>query len=219
MNNSLPPRLGVDIGRVIIDGSSHPAGGDTAFFTGDEATMLATPEMSGAVETIARLVRLFAGNVWLVSKCGPKVQARTERWLAAHDFFGRTGMSRRNVRFCRQRADKRDHCIELGLTHFVDDHPEVHQAIRGAVIHQYYFGPQAHGVPSHGERPGPTSKARSAHPSRPTACAIPDDTIGFASPCRPPPQRRAPGVRYPWVTAPRSSGRIVLATSLRSLSS
>jgi hypothetical protein len=38
------PRLGIDIGRVIIDGSSHPEGGDAAFFQGDEATMLATPE-------------------------------------------------------------------------------------------------------------------------------------------------------------------------------
>ena len=29
------PRLGIDIGRVIIDGPAHP-GGDTAFFSGDE---------------------------------------------------------------------------------------------------------------------------------------------------------------------------------------
>jgi hypothetical protein len=151
MTRSLKPRLGVDIGRVIIDGSAHPAGGDTAFFTGDEATMLATPEVPGAVEAISRLVLLFDGHVWLVSKCGARVQARTERWLAAHDFFRRSGMCEGNLRFCRRRADKRDHCLELGLTHFVDDHPEVHEAIRGAVIHQYYFGPQARPVPSYGE--------------------------------------------------------------------
>jgi hypothetical protein len=151
MTSSTQPRLGVDIGRVIIDGTSHPAGGDTAFFTGDESTMLATPEVPGAIETIARLISIFDGNLWLVSKCGPRVQARTERWLAAHDFFRRTGMNRRNVRFCRQRADKRHHCIELGLTHFVDDHPEVHEAIRGAVIHQYYFGPQHRRVPAYGD--------------------------------------------------------------------
>jgi hypothetical protein len=47
------------------------------------------------------------------------------------------------VRFCRTRPEKRDHCEQLGLTHFVDDHPEVHAAIRGAVAHQYLFGPQA----------------------------------------------------------------------------
>ncbi len=150
MTRSLPYRLGIDIGRVIIDGSSHPHGGDTAFFSGDEATMLATPEMPGAVQTIARLVDLFGGQVWLVSKCGTRVQERTERWLRAHHFFSRTGMRAENVRFCRQRADKREHCLELGLTHFVDDHPEVHEAIHGAVAHQYYFGPQTRPVPPHG---------------------------------------------------------------------
>jgi hypothetical protein len=86
------PRLGIDIGRVIIDGPAHPGGGDTAFFTGDEEAMLATPEMAGAVATIARLVPRFHGQVWLVSKCGPRVQARTRRWLAGRDFFGRQAL-------------------------------------------------------------------------------------------------------------------------------
>ena len=136
------PRLGIDIGRVIINGPAHPGGGDTAFFTGDEATMLATPEVPGSVETIARLVPRFAGRVWLVSKCGERVQKRTERWLVAHDFFARTGVDPAHVRFCRARPDKRVHCTELGLTHFVDDHPGVHEALRGAVAYQYLFGPQ-----------------------------------------------------------------------------
>src|SRR5689334_16267078 len=104
--NIREPRLGIDIGRVIIDGSAHPDGGDTAFFDGDEATMLATPEMAGAVEAIATLGLLFEGRVWLVSKCGPRVQARTLRWLDGHDFYRRTGLPVRNVRFCRARADK-----------------------------------------------------------------------------------------------------------------
>jgi tRNA(Leu) C34 or U34 (ribose-2'-O)-methylase TrmL len=144
------PRLGIDIGRVIIDGSAHPAGGDTAFFSGDEATMLATPEMAGGVEAIARLTALFGRRVWLVSKCGRTVQDRTLRWLDAHDFYARTGLPRDQIRFCRARPDKRIHCVELGLTHFVDDHPEVHEAIRGYVDHQYFFGPQRRPVPSYG---------------------------------------------------------------------
>lgn len=143
-------RLGIDIGRVIIDGSAHPGGGDTAFFQGDEATMLATPEMPGAIASIARLAGLFAGQVWLVSTCGPVVQARTLRWLVGHDFYRRTSIPPANVRFCRARQDKRLHCLELALTHFVDDHPEVHAAIRGAVAHQYFFGPQVAGVPGYG---------------------------------------------------------------------
>jgi hypothetical protein len=144
------PRLGIDIGRVIIDGPSHPGGGDTAFFQGDETTMLATPEMAGSVASIARLTRRLDGRVWLVSKCGPRVQARTLRWLDGHDFYRRTGLPHDHVRFCLTRPDKRRHCLELALTHFVDDHPEVHDAIRGTVDYQYFFGPQAQPVPGYG---------------------------------------------------------------------
>ncbi|MGC5032988.1 hypothetical protein [Micromonospora sp. DT229] len=153
--NAPSPRLGIDIGRVIIDGSAHPSGNDTAFFSGDEANMLATPEVSEAVATIARLVPHFDGRVWLISKCGPRVQARTLRWLAAHDFYRRTGVDPRQVRFCRARADKRAHSLDLALTHFIDDHPEVHAAIQGAVDHQYFFGPQRRPVPYYGH-PTPT---------------------------------------------------------------
>jgi hypothetical protein len=144
------PRLGIDIGLVIINGPAHPGGGDTAFFQGDEATMLATPEMAGAVEAIARLMRLFGGQVWLVSKCGPRVQARTLRWLDGHDFYQRTTLPPDHVRFCRTRPGKRIHCQQLALTHFIDDHPEVHAAIRGTVDHQYFFGPQPRPVPGYG---------------------------------------------------------------------
>jgi len=144
------PRLGIDIGRVIIDGASHPDGGDTAFFNGDEATMLATPEMAGSVDAIATLVSQVDGRVWLVSKASLKIQAKTLRWLDERDFYRRTGLPRDQVRYCRARADKRIHCVELRLTHFVDDHPEVHEAIRGTVEHQYFFGPQREPVPSYG---------------------------------------------------------------------
>lgn len=140
-------RLGVDIGRVIIDGPAHPRGGDTAFFSGTEADMLATPEVPDAVATIARLTARLDGRVWLVSKCGPRVQGRTLRWLDAHDFHRRTGVPDDHVLFCRARADKRGHCLDLGLTHFVDDHPEVHEAIRDVVAYRYRFGPQRRPVP------------------------------------------------------------------------
>ncbi|GAB6903221.1 hypothetical protein [Kineosporia succinea] len=142
MKRPLPPRLGVDIGRVIIDGSSHPDGGDTAFFQGSEEVMLATPEMPGALEALTRLTALFDGRVWLVSKCGARVEERSRRWLAAHDFHERTGIPASHLRFCRERRDKRIHCERLGLTHFVDDRPDVHAAIVDVVGHRYLFGPQ-----------------------------------------------------------------------------
>lgn len=124
-------RLGIDIGRVIIDGSSHPDGGDTAFFSGDRATLLRTPAMPLAFETIARLTALFDRQVWLVSKAGPRVQQRSLDWLHHHDFFTHTGIPATNVRFCLRRADKAIHCTELAITHFIDDNLEVHQALAG----------------------------------------------------------------------------------------
>lgn len=144
--DSREPRWGIDIGRVVIDGSAHPHGGDTAFFTGSEQVMLATPQVPGAIETIARLVPLFDGRVWLVSKCGPRVQQRSLRWLAHHRFFERTGIPADHVRFCLRRPDKRTISAELGLTHLVDDRPDVHQAVRDVVAHRYLFGPQRPGV-------------------------------------------------------------------------
>ncbi|WP_236030407.1 hypothetical protein [Paractinoplanes lichenicola] len=133
-------RLGVDIGRVIIGGGS-PGGGDTQFFSGDTARMLATPAMPEAFATLARLVPQF-DEVWLVSKCGERVRRSTRLWLDHHDFAGRTGIPRDNVRFCLRRPEKAIHCAELGITHFVDDKLDVHEALRGIVPHRYLFGPQ-----------------------------------------------------------------------------
>ncbi len=146
------PKLGVDIGRVLIDGSAHPDGGDTAFFQGSEEVMLATPEMAGAFDAIARLTALFDGQVWLVSKCGDRVEQRTRRWLQAHDFSGRTGVPADNLRFCRARKDKRIHCVDLGLTYFVDDRSDVHEAIADVVPHRYLFGPQRPGTSARAHR-------------------------------------------------------------------
>jgi hypothetical protein len=134
-------RLGIDIGRVIIDGGSGP-GGDTAFFQGSQASMLRTPALPGAFESISRLVDLFNGEAWLISKCGPRIQQRSLDWLHHHDFFTRTGLADGNYRFCLRRPDKAIHCADLAITHFIDDKPDVHTALAGVVPHRYLFGPQ-----------------------------------------------------------------------------
>src|ERR1700748_2618362 len=98
-------RIGIDIGRVIIGGE----GADTSFLDGDEGAAMATPEVTGAFTSIAELWRRYEGRVWLVSKAGDRVQARTRRWLDARGFFAETGMTRDRLRFCRQRREKADH--------------------------------------------------------------------------------------------------------------
>jgi hypothetical protein len=129
-------RLGIDIGRVIID---SPPGADTAFFHGDHATVLRTPFVPGAFDVIPRLVD---GQAWLISKCGPRIQQRSLAWLHHHDFFHRTGIPATNIRFCLRRPDKAIHCADLAITHFIDDKPDVHTALRDVVPHRYLFGPQ-----------------------------------------------------------------------------
>jgi hypothetical protein len=129
-------KLGIDIGRVIINGTTGP--GDTSFFAGDTAAMLRTPAVPDAFDTIARLVPRFA-DTWLVSKCGPRVQQRSLTWLHHHDFFARTGIAADHVRFCLRRPEKALHCADLGLTHFVDDKADVIAAVRPVVRHAYLF--------------------------------------------------------------------------------
>jgi hypothetical protein len=141
MNENLTPqiRLGIDIGRVLIDGAAHPDGGDTAFFTGDH---LRTPPMAGAFDVLPRLVERFGGQAWLISKCGPRVQARTREWLAHHRFAERAGIPDGNLRFCLRRPEKAGICAGLGITHMVDDRADIPATLDGVVPHRFLFGPQ-----------------------------------------------------------------------------
>lgn len=130
-------RIGIDIGRVLIDGGP---GADTAFFGRSESAAMATPAVPGAFAAVARLVDRTAGRIWLVSKCGDRIQARTRSWLAHHHFHERTGVSPDHLEFCRLRPDKATICARLAITHFIDDRPDVLLAMTGVVPHRYLFG-------------------------------------------------------------------------------
>src|SRR5438045_1669903 len=98
--NTKKNKLGVDIGRVIIQGD----GPDTNFLDASEEDAMRAPAMAGVVESLGRLVERFGGdNVWIVSKCGPRIEARSRAWLARRRFFEATGIVRENIRFCKQR--------------------------------------------------------------------------------------------------------------------
>lgn len=140
MKHITEPRIGVDVGRVLVEGLVP--GADTSFFTGGDDDLVATPEVAGALDGLARLVDRFDGRVWLVSKCGPRIQERTLRWLSGNDVYALTGLDPEQVRFCRARPDKAVHARRLRLTHFVDDRPDVHTALADLVPHRYLFGPQ-----------------------------------------------------------------------------
>lgn len=147
VNTSTEPRLGVDFGRVIHGGAAVSGEEDTVFLSGDAEEAMRSPATDGMFEVLPGLVARFGGRVWVISKCGERIQDRTLRWLDRNDFYRRTGIAPGNVRFCRKRADKAGHCEELGITHMVDDRLDVHVALRGLVPYLYLFGPQPASAP------------------------------------------------------------------------
>ena len=135
-------KLGIDIGRVLISPDSQNGRADTSFIGGSLETAIATPPYEGMFEIVPKLVELFEGQVWLVSKAGPRVQEKTRCWLKHHAFFASTGIPADNLRFCLERPQKAQHCSELRITHFIDDRFDVLMYLEGVVPNRYLFGPQ-----------------------------------------------------------------------------
>ena len=140
-------KLGIDVGRVLISpgDDSRP---DTSFIGGTLEDALNTPAYAGMFDVVPDLVRRFGGQVWIVSKCGARIQERTQQWFGHHRFFERTGIDSGNVRFCLKRPEKAIHCRELGITHFIDDRTDVLAAMIDMVPNLYLFGPQRAAAPA-----------------------------------------------------------------------
>ncbi|GAA2733972.1 hypothetical protein GCM10010439_55290 [Actinocorallia aurantiaca] len=134
-------RLGVDLGRVVVGANRNAQG---RVFLDDPRQM---PLIEGAFEVLPRLVERFGGRAWVISRVSEEGEPLSLAWLEHHDFYGRTGIPRENVRYCRKREDKADHCAELGITHMIDDRMDVHRAIRDLVPYRYLFGPQEEEIP------------------------------------------------------------------------
>ncbi|MEZ5955602.1 MAG: hypothetical protein R3C27_00090 [Hyphomonadaceae bacterium] len=127
--------LGVDIGGVLIDRVAD--GTDTSFFSD---RFLETPAVADGFATLARLRERFGDGMHVVSKCGPNVERKSKLWLAHNRFTEITGISLRQVHFCRKRIEKAPICARLGVTHFVDDRYDVMRHLT-MVKHRYLFRP------------------------------------------------------------------------------
>jgi hypothetical protein len=138
-------RLGVDIGGVIIDRVNDNT--DTSFFG---PNYLSTTPVPDVFEELGRIVTAeFGDNTWLISKCGPKVEAKSREWLSHHDFYQRTGIARDHVVFCRDRAGKAPIAADLEITHFIDDRLEVLGYLVDIVPNLYLFNPSQAEVVKH----------------------------------------------------------------------
>ncbi|GAB2806668.1 hypothetical protein GCM10022221_00040 [Actinocorallia aurea] len=134
-------RLGVDLGRVVV-GANRQA--DGRVFLDDPRLM---PLIEGAFEILPRIVERFNGRAWVISRVSEEGEPMSLAWLEHHEFYKVTGIPRAHIRYCRRRADKAQHCAELGITHMIDDRMDVHRAIRDVVPHRYLFGPQDEPAP------------------------------------------------------------------------
>ena len=157
------PALGIDIGRVLMC-PIDPTDGrpDSSFLELPDDQAIDLPASPHVWDAVPDLVRAFDGRVWLVSKAGARIEAKTRLWLAHQRFFDRVGLPDEAVRFCRRRPDKRVHAIELGLTHFVDDRSDVLAALVGAVPNLYLFGAQRDPVPAFAKHVADWAIARGA---------------------------------------------------------
>ncbi len=139
--------LGVDFGGAVHDVTYKPGQPDT-FLEGSFEEAMGTPAMPCAIEALARLVDAFEGGVWVVSKCGPRVQNLTENWMDRHDFCALTGIDSNHLVFCWQRSDKASRCAELGITHFVDDRADVLVTMEGIVTYRFMFASRGGQAPA-----------------------------------------------------------------------
>jgi hypothetical protein len=144
--------LGVDVGGVLID-RINADGGDTSFFSD---RFLETPPVADAFATLQRLSAMrFGQRICIVSKCGPRTEAKTRLWLAHHGLLKTLGLDAGALHFCRERRDKGPICKRLGVTHFIDDRLDVLVHLT-TVPHRFLFGPQKAGVTTPGVTPALT---------------------------------------------------------------
>ena len=100
-----------------------------------------TAPVPGSLETLRRLAGgVFGLRVWVVSKCREENEEPLRAWLGRNGFLDRGLVMPTDVHFCRERADKAEIARRLGLTHFVDDRPEVMSHMDPG-IHRVLFQP------------------------------------------------------------------------------
>ncbi len=139
--------LGIDIGRVLMCPAADDGRPDTSFLTGTEAQALLTPAAPGMWDAVPALVQMFNGRVYLVSKCGKRIEELTRKWLEHHQFYLKTGIRPEHWRFVKRRPEKADVAFALSLTHFIDDRLDILENLRTTVPHLALFGVQTQPIP------------------------------------------------------------------------
>src|SRR5262245_59498958 len=80
-------RIGIDIGRVIMAATDVDGRADTSFLQGSDEAAMRTPPNEGAFDVVRDLVARTKGRIWLVSKCGRRIQELTRKWFRHWNFY------------------------------------------------------------------------------------------------------------------------------------
>lgn len=92
-----------------------------------------------SIDVITKLVKACGGEGYIISKVTPIQEERAKKWLHNTDFYATTGIPVDHVHFCAERAEKAPIAQKLGLTHFIDDRPEVLAHMAGVVPYRILF--------------------------------------------------------------------------------
>lgn len=105
---------------------------------------MACAALPNAFESITQLVNKYgAANIFIVSRCPESAETATIQWFDQHDFFAQTGFNRRNIYFCREKADKAPIAASLNLNYFIDDTKTVLDFMKEDVAHRIQLGLEA----------------------------------------------------------------------------
>lgn len=95
-----------------------------------------------SMRIIADIIRKYGPNkFFIISRVNTEQKVRAQAWLNQSRFFGQTGMPEQNLFWCEERHQKAVIAKDLGLTHFVDDRPDVLIPMI-SVPHRFLFNPR-----------------------------------------------------------------------------
>lgn len=74
---------------------------------------------------IKRILLEISPLAYIVSRVNEEQKTRAINWLYDNDVYAKTGLLKDNVFWCKERHEKGPIVQTLGITHFIDDRPEV----------------------------------------------------------------------------------------------
>lgn len=124
MKNKQTPVFATDLGGVVFVNGAHT-------------------QIPGAFKALRRLVAKFGqANSHVISRVNDiHGTMRSKKRLENFQFCTETGMCWTRLHYCYRRDEKGPIAKELGVTHMIDDRPEVLSHMDGIVPHRFLFQP------------------------------------------------------------------------------